>query len=81
MSQPPLQSTPPPPYELEEGDVHNKVSMFMCTGFTHNDCWYFAKPSFMEVGDYESKTSSHSRPFLGLTLTVGFVAQSAPPRL
>ena len=37
---------------MTEGDVHDVLNVFMCTGFTRDDNRYFAKPSPVEVGDY-----------------------------
>ncbi|KAL3774592.1 hypothetical protein ACHAW5_001378 [Stephanodiscus triporus] len=37
---------------LTEGDVQDILNVFMCTGFTCDDNWYFTKLSPVEVGDY-----------------------------
>ena len=37
---------------LVEGDVHDVLNVFMCTGFTLDTHQYFTKPSPVEVGDY-----------------------------
>ena len=37
---------------LEESDVQDVLSVFMCTGYTRDTNQYFAKPSLVEVGDY-----------------------------
>ena len=37
---------------LEEGDVHDVLNVFMCTGFTKDTHQYFTKPSPVDVGDY-----------------------------
>lgn len=37
---------------LDEGDVHDVLNVFMCTGFTKDTHQYFAKPSPVVVGDY-----------------------------
>ena len=37
---------------LKEGDVHDVLNVFMCTGFTRDTHQYFTKPSPVQVGDY-----------------------------
>lgn len=37
---------------LGEGDVHDVLNVFMCTGFTKDTHQYFAKPSPVAPGDY-----------------------------
>jgi uncharacterized protein YcgI (DUF1989 family) len=38
--------------DLLEGDVHDVLNVFMCTGFTKDTHQYFTKPSPVDVGDY-----------------------------
>jgi len=37
---------------LQEGDIHDVLNVFMCTGFTKDTHQYFTKPSPVDVGDY-----------------------------